>query len=79
MRGGRARAQVGGWVPFVSQLPEGWETLTSMTVCWHQATVLISLVTDRDDMDRDFFLFTREAEARPMADLDTILLRALMR
>ena len=30
-------------------------------------------------MDRDFFLFTREAEARPMADLDTILLRALMR
>ena len=78
MRGGRARAQVGGWVPFVSQLPEGWETLT---VCWvqQQATVLISLVTDRDDMDRDFFLFTREAEARPMADLDTILLRALMR
>ena len=77
MRGGRARAQVGGWVPFVSQLPEGWETL--VTVCWVQATVLISLVTDRDDMDRDFFLFTREAEARPMADLDTILLRALMR
>jgi hypothetical protein len=55
----------------LSQLPEGLLGL--------QTVFRSPVVTDRDDMDRDFFLFTREAEARPMADLDTILLRALMR